>query len=68
MLSNSQNFICMLMIFICDRNVASESKKSRGGVLIADKQDFDVHEVSTRHGLIVEHVCVRVMCNGFLFD
>jgi hypothetical protein len=31
--------------------------------LIAVKRDFDVDVVSTRHGLRIEHECMRVKCS-----
>jgi hypothetical protein len=49
---------------ISSLGVRSSSKISGGGVLIAVKRDFDfdVDVFSTRHGLRIEHECVRVKC------
>jgi hypothetical protein len=54
-------------IFRCDRSATSSSKKSGGGVLIAVKRDFDVDVISTRHGLRIEHECVRVRCSEYSY-
>jgi hypothetical protein len=55
-------------VFRCDRSAASSCKKSSGGVFMADKRDFDVDVISTRHGLRIEHDCVRVKCCKYSYN
>jgi hypothetical protein len=47
------------------RSALSSSKKSSEGVLIAVKRDVDV--IYTRHGLRIEHECVRVNCSEYSY-
>jgi hypothetical protein len=35
--------------------------------LIAVKRDFDVDVISTKHGLRIEHECVRVKCSKYSY-
>jgi hypothetical protein len=67
--STTKNYsIAKFSVFRCSRSLSLSNKKSGGGVLIAVNKIFDVSELSTKNVSLVEHECVKIECDDFMFQ